>query len=89
MVRQAREMIAANELGEIQAIRSQYLQGWLRTRIELEGQKQSAWRTDPTKSGAAGAFGDIGTHAFNLARYMSGLMPESVTADLRIFAEVR
>ena len=89
MVRQAREMIAANELGEIQAIRSQYLQGWLRTRIELEGQKQSAWRTDPTKSGAAGAFGDIGTHAFNLARYMSGLMPESVTADLRIFAEGR
>ena len=89
LVRQAREMILSGELGEIQAVRSQYLQGWLRERIELDGQKQSAWRTDPAKSGAAGAFGDIGTHAFNLARYMSGLMPESVIADLRIFAEGR
>ena len=89
MVRQAREMIASGELGEIQAVRSQYLQGWLRTRIELEGQKQSAWRTDPTQSGAAGAFGDIGTHAFNLARYMTGLLPESVRANLEKFEEGR
>ena len=89
MVRQAREMIASGELGEIQAVRSQYLQGWLRTRIELEGQKQSAWRTDPAQSGAAGAFGDIGTHAFNLARYMTGLLPESVRANLEKFEEGR
>ena len=89
MVRQAREMIASGELGEIQAVRSQYLQGWLRSRIELEGQKQSAWRTDPTQSGAAGAFGDIGTHAFNLARYMTGLLPESVRANLEKFEEGR
>ncbi len=89
LVRQAREMIASGELGEIQAIRSQYLQGWLRSRIELDGQKQSAWRTDPAQSGAAGAFGDIGTHAFNLARYMTGLLPDSVSANLRIFEEGR
>ena len=89
MVRQAREMIASGELGEIQAVRSQYLQGWLRSRIELEGQKQSAWRTDPAQSGAAGAFGDIGTHAFNLARYMTGLLPESVRANLEKFEEGR
>lgn len=85
MVRQAREMILAGELGEIQAIRSNYIQGWLRTRLEESGQKQSAWRTDPTKSGAAGAYGDIGTHAYNLARYMTGLLPDRVSAHLRIF----
>ena len=85
LVRQAREMIASGELGEIQAVRSQYLQGWLRSRIELDGQKQSAWRTDPSRSGAAGAFGDIGTHAFNLLRYMTGLMPETVRCNLETF----
>jgi predicted dehydrogenase len=89
LVRQAREMILGGELGEIQAIRSNYMQGWLRTRLETSGQKQSAWRTDPTKSGAAGCFGDIGTHAYNLARYMTGLLPESVSAQLRIFEKGR
>ena len=73
LVRQARQMILAGELGEINAIRSSYMQGWLRTRLEAENQKQAAWRTDPAKSGAAGCFGDIGTHAYNLARYMTGL----------------
>lgn len=85
LVRQAREMILGGELGEIQAIRSSYMQGWLRTRLETTGQKQSAWRTDPKKSGAAGCFGDIGTHAYNLARYMTGLLPESISAQLKIF----
>ena len=85
LVRQAREMILGGELGEIQAIRSCYIQGWLRTRLETSGQKQSAWRTDPKKSGAAGCFGDIGTHAYNLARYMTGLLPESISAQLKIF----
>ena len=89
LVRQAREMILAGELGEINAIRSNYIQGWLRTRLEQEGQKQSAWRTDPSKSGAAGSFGDIGTHAYNLARYMTGLLPDKVSAHLKIFAEGR
>ena len=55
---------------------AQYIQGWLRSRLESEGQKQAAWRTDPKRSGAAGAFGDIGTHAYNLGRYMTGLLPE-------------
>ena len=72
LVRQAREMILGGELGEINAIRSQYIQGWLRTSLEAEDQKQAAWRTDPTKSGAAGAFGDIATHAYNLGRFMTG-----------------
>jgi predicted dehydrogenase len=89
LVRQAREMIQGGELGEINAIRSNYIQGWLRTRLEQEGQKQSAWRTDPTKSGAAGCFGDIGTHAYNLARYMTGLLPDKVSCQLKIFAEGR
>ena len=89
LVRQARQMILGGELGEINAIRSNYLQGWLRTRLELENQKQAAWRSDPKRSGAAGCFGDIGTHAFNLARYMTGLMPESVSAQLKAFEKGR
>jgi predicted dehydrogenase len=89
LVRQAREMILHGDLGEIQAIRSFYIQGWLRTRLESDNQKQASWRTDPTKSGAAGCFGDIGTHAFNLARYMTGLIPAEVSASLRIFAPGR
>ncbi len=89
LVRQAREMVLGGELGEIEAIRSTYLQGWLRTRIEQEGQKQASWRTDPTKSGAAGCFGDIGTHAYNLGRYITGLMPEKICANLKIFTAGR
>jgi len=89
LVRQAREMALAGELGEIQAIRAEYIQGWLRTRLESAGQKQAAWRTDPTKSGAAGCFGDIGTHAYNLGRTMTGLLPESISAHLRVFEPPR
>jgi len=89
LVRQAREMILNGELGEINAIRTNYIQGWLRSRLESEDQKQAAWRTDPTKSGAAGCFGDIGTHAYNLGRYMTGLIPADISCNLRIFAEGR
>lgn len=89
LVRQAREMVLSGDLGEINAIRSNYIQGWLRTRLESDSQKQAAWRTDPAKSGAAGAFGDIGTHAYNLARYISGLLPETVSCHLKIFAPGR
>jgi len=89
LVRQARQMIRDGELGEIQAIRSNYIQGWLRTRLEESDQKQAAWRTDPRRSGVAGCFGDIGTHAYNLARYMTGLLPESVSCHLRIFESGR
>lgn len=89
LVRMAREMILAGELGEIQAIRGQYIQGWLRTKLEQDNQKQAAWRTDPTKSGAAGAFGDIATHAYNLGRYMTGLKPDAVSCHLKSFVEGR
>ena len=68
LVRQARQMVLDGLLGEIQAVRSFYIQGWLRTRLEEGGQKQADWRTDPKKSGAAGCFGDIATHAYNLVR---------------------
>ena len=89
LVRQAREMVMAGELGEIQAIRSNYIQGWLRTRLESDGQKQATWRTDPKRSGAAGCFGDIGTHAYNLGRYMTGLLPEKVSCLLPTFVAGR
>ena len=89
LVRQAREMALGGELGDIQAIRATYIQGWLRTRLESEGHKQAAWRTDPKKSGAAGAFGDIGTHAYNLGRFMTGLLPEKVSAHLKVFEPLR
>ena len=89
LVRQAREMILGGELGEINAIRAQYIQGWLRTSLEAEDQKQAAWRTDPGKSGAAGAFGDIATHAYNLGRYMTGLLPDQVSCHLKTFVEGR
>ncbi len=85
LVRQARDMIKAGELGEINAVRAFYIQGWLRTRLEKEGQKQAGWRTDPKKSGAAGCFGDIGTHAYNLGRFITGLIPEQISCHLKMF----
>jgi predicted dehydrogenase len=89
LVRQAREMILSGELGEINAVRTQYIQGWLRTRLEAEAQKQASWRTDPSKSGAAGCFGDIATHAYNLGRFMTGLLPAEISCHLRTFVEGR
>ncbi len=89
LVRQAREMILSGELGEIQAVRANYIQGWLRSKLEDEDQKQAAWRTDPTKSGAAGCFGDIATHAYNLGRYMTGLLPAEISCHLRTFVPNR
>lgn len=85
LVRQARQMILGGEFGEIQAVRACYIQGWLRSRLESSEHKQAAWRTDPTKSGAAGCFGDIATHAYNLARYMTGLIPADVSCNLKTF----
>jgi predicted dehydrogenase len=85
LVRQARDMVKAGELGEIQAVRACYIQGWLRTRLESQNQKQASWRTDPARSGAAGCFGDIGTHAYNLGRFITGLLPEQVSCLLKIF----
>jgi predicted dehydrogenase len=85
LVRQAREMILNGDLGEINAVRSNYIQGWLRTRLESSDQKQAKWRTDPKQSGAAGAFGDIATHAYNLARFMTGLLPKQISCLLKTF----
>src|SRR6516225_6015107 len=69
----------------VNAVRAFYIQGWLRTRLETSGQKQAGWRTDPKKSGAAGCFGDIGTHAYNLGRFITGLLPEQIACSLKIF----
>src|SRR5438067_291601 len=85
LVRQARDMARSGELGEIQAVRAFYIQGWLRTRLEAEGQKQAGWRTDPKRSGAAGCFGDIATHAYNLGRFISGLIPDQISCHLKTF----
>ncbi|MDM0051435.1 Gfo/Idh/MocA family protein [Variovorax sp. J22R115] len=82
MVRQAREMVRTGELGEIRKVVVEYNQGWLATRLEGEGNKQAAWRSDPARSGAAGAIGDIGSHAENLVATVTGLEIESLCADL-------
>ena len=89
MVRQAREMVAAGKLGKLRLVHVEYVQDWLSTPLEQTGQKQAEWRTDPARSGAGGAVGDIGTHAFNLASFVSGLELESLAADVSTFVEGR
>jgi predicted dehydrogenase len=89
MVRQMREMIAAGELGEVRVVQVEYVQDWLSTRLEETGQKQASWRTDPAQSGAGGCIGDIGTHAYNLAAFTSGLKLQSLCADMQTFVEGR
>lgn len=89
MMRQAREMVASDELGDIRLVQAEYAQDWLSEPLERTGQKQAAWRTDPARSGAGGAIGDIGTHALNLAMFVSGLEPQSLAADLDSFVEGR
>jgi len=82
MIKQARQMIAHDEIGKVRRIVVEYPQGWLSTPLENANQKQALWRTDPTRSGAAGAMGDIGTHAENLAEYVTGLQIIELCADL-------
>jgi len=82
MVRQARDMVRAGTLGAIRKVVVEYNQGWLATQLEGEGNKQAGWRTDPARSGAAGAIGDIGSHAENLVATVTGLAIESLCADL-------
>lgn len=89
MVKQARELVKSGYLGEIRKVVAEYPQGWLSTHLEASGQKQAAWRTDPKRSGAAGCIGDIGTHAENLARYITGLHIDSLCADLSTFVKGR
>jgi predicted dehydrogenase len=82
MVREAREMVRSGRLGEIRKVVVEYNQGWLSAQLEHEGNKQAAWRSDPAMSGAAGAIGDIGSHAENLVATVTGLEIESLCADL-------
>ncbi|WP_439598225.1 Gfo/Idh/MocA family protein [Falsiroseomonas sp.] len=89
LVRQARDMVADGALGALRVVQVEYPQDWLTTALEQTGQKQAAWRTDPERSGAAGCLGDIGTHAFNLAEFVSGLRCESLAAELTRFVPGR
>jgi predicted dehydrogenase len=89
MVRQAREMVLGGELGAIRMIQVEYAQDWLSTPLELSGMKQADWRTDPARSGPAGCLGDIGTHAYHLACFTTGLNCEKVAADVTTFVPGR
>jgi predicted dehydrogenase len=89
MVRQARAMVAAGEIGAVRVVQAEYPQAWLTEALEATGQKQASWRTDPEQSGAGGCIGDIGTHAFNLACFVTGLAPEAVLAELSTFVAGR
>jgi predicted dehydrogenase len=89
MVREARDMVARGAIGTVRKLIVEYNQGWLATHLEAGGQKQADWRTDPARSGLAGAIGDIGSHAENLAATVTGLELESICADLSIFVPGR
>ncbi|MEL6952816.1 MAG: Gfo/Idh/MocA family oxidoreductase [Pseudomonadota bacterium] len=89
LIRQAREMVSAGDLGQIRVIQVEYAQDWLARPVEREGLKQAEWRTDPKRSGGGGAIGDIGTHAFHLAGYVTGLGVEALAADLHSFGAGR
>jgi predicted dehydrogenase len=89
MVRQAHDLVRSGALGEIRKVLVEYIQGWLIDAQEGQGNKQAAWRTDPTKSGIAGCVGDIGTHGENLLEYITGLKIASLSADLTAFVPGR
>ncbi|SEF95485.1 Predicted dehydrogenase [Flavobacterium urumqiense] len=89
MVKQARKMVADNQFGAIRKVMVEYPQGWLSTLSESEGNKQAIWRTDPSKSGISGCMGDIGTHASQLAEYISGLKITKLCADINIVVQGR
>jgi len=89
MVHEARHMVATGQLGKIRTLQVEYPLEWMATAIETEGNAQAAWRTDPKKNGRGGSIGDIGTHAYHLAGFVSGLKLESLTADLATFVQGR
>ena len=89
MVKEAKQLIANGVLGKIRKVYVEYPQGWLSTFLEGENNKQAAWRTDPKRSGIAGCMGDIGTHAFNLAEYVSGLQVTEICANLNTYVQGR
>lgn len=89
MIRQARQMVSDGLLGSIRLVQAEYPQDWLSTKLEDTGQKQAGWRTDPKRSGLGGCIGDIGTHAYNLGCFVSGLKLQSLCADLDSFVDGR
>jgi len=89
MVKQARRLIQSGALGKVRKVYVEYPQGWLSTYLEGANNAQAAWRTDPKRSGKAGAMGDIGTHAFNMAEYVSGLEVTKICADVNTIVEGR
>ena len=89
MVRQAREMFRNGDIGKLRIIQVEYAQDWLTLPIENEGQKQASWRTDPSKAGMGGSIGDIGSHAFNLADFITGAKLEELCADISSFVPGR
>lgn len=89
MIRHAKAMVESGELGKIQLVQAEYAQDWLTEALEGTGQKQAAWRTDPKQSGIGGCVGDIGTHAFHLGNYVSGLKTEKLAADMTTFVPGR
>ena len=89
MVRQAREWVAAGELGQLRIVQVEYAQDWLGEPVERQGNKQAEWRADPKRAGPAGALGDIGTHAYQLARFVSGLTVQELSAELSTFVPGR
>jgi predicted dehydrogenase len=89
MVRHARELVASGELGDIRLVQMEYPQDWLAEPVEQTGAKQAVWRTDPAQSGVGGSTGDIGTHAYNLGCFISGLELDELAADVHTFVEGR
>ena len=89
LIREAREIIKKGDLGSIRIIKVEYIQDWLTEPIENTGQKQASWRVDPKKSGIGGSIGDIGTHAFHLAHFVTQQLPNKISADLSCFVEGR
>lgn len=89
LIRHARAMVARGDLGKIRLVHAEYVQDWLSEPIEQTGQKQADWRTDPARSGEGGAIGDIGTHAFNLLSFVTGLEVNSLSAELTSFVPGR
>ena len=89
MVRQMRNIVQGGGIGKVRMMHLEYVQGWLATALEKSGSKQAEWRTDPTRSGPAGCLGDIATHAYHLAYFVSGLKPEAISAELTTFVPGR
>ncbi|CAM2157748.1 Uncharacterized oxidoreductase y4hM [Paraburkholderia tropica] len=89
MVRHAKDLVAAGELGDVRFVAVEYVQDWLTEPVELRGNRQAEWRTDPSRTGAGGCLGDIGTHAYHLASFVTGMLPDELSADVASMAPGR